>query len=391
MSVQTLDVRSRIVGLIRVRSDEVLDHPRQHRTHGDRQISVLRELLQTVGQADVLIVYRSPQLGNALVAIDGHGRKNETGVVEWDAIELDVDDDEADLILATLDATTAMAGTSKERFAELYDSLPVQREAVQLMLDDMLGARMPDKDLAFGGVGAPEADGADGAEAGVEGLAMGIPVSAVRMVQLYLDGTTHPELMEMVDDLSQRFGTNNITQTVMSAVRYAHDRVVADGGEAGDLSRYVGDAGSGMANDDVLAPIREGRAMAALDGTATFAAADLTSGEAIDLTEEAEERGIPPFPTMDEGIALAVEAGVPPEDARAAVEQAHLDVTIELTEAKKAKKERKAAPAIYERAALDHVCADCGQEYTMEQASTYDNCIDCGGPIVPITDAEPSA
>jgi hypothetical protein len=216
---------------------------------------------------------------------------------------------------------------------------------------------------------------------------------------------------------------------VMSAVRYAHDRVVADGGEAGDLSRYVGDAGSGMANDDVLAPIREGRAMAALDGTATFAIAStephcplphcpLTDGvdcplgnaphgtcplgkhaderptdfavAEIDLTDEAAAHGIPPFPTMAEGVAQAVEAGVPPERAATVVAEAHLDVATELTAAK-GRRAKKATPAIYEQQVLDHVCADCGQEYTMEQASSYDACIDCGGPIVPITDAEPSA
>lgn len=226
MAQETFEIRNRIVGLREVSRDEVHEHPKQWRVHGKEQMAVLRDLLGTIGQADVVIIYTSDTyFPGELVAIDGHGRLFQTGVERWQAIELDLTDDEADLMLAILDPTSAMAGTNKRKFEELYDSLPIQHEATQLALDDILGARMPDpSQLPFGGLNGVDIDDeGDGGEPHAEGggLQMGVSLSAVRMAQLYLNGETHPKMMKQCDEISELIGTNNLTDTVTAAIDFA--------------------------------------------------------------------------------------------------------------------------------------------------------------------------
>lgn len=45
--------------------------------------------------------------------------------------------------------------------------------------------------------------------------------STVRMVQLFLDDTTQPEFMEHVKTLAARYGTKNVTETVLEVVKRA--------------------------------------------------------------------------------------------------------------------------------------------------------------------------
>jgi hypothetical protein len=47
--------------------------------------------------------------------------------------------------------------------------------------------------------------------------------SHVRMVQLFLDDVTQPVFMERIKKLSERYGTKNVTDTVMEAVRRAEE------------------------------------------------------------------------------------------------------------------------------------------------------------------------
>lgn len=49
------------------------------------------------------------------------------------------------------------------------------------------------------------------------------PPSHVRMVQLFLNAETIVPFTEMISDLADHFGTTNTTDTVMEAVKYAHD------------------------------------------------------------------------------------------------------------------------------------------------------------------------
>jgi DNA-directed RNA polymerase subunit RPC12/RpoP len=237
-----LEVRNRIKGLVEVESAAVFDHPHQWRVHPKSQIKTLQAALEHVGQANVIIVYRcvndlTDAKGNiipagSLVAIDGHNRKNKSGVARWQAVELDVDDEEAAFLLATLDPISAMATTDKDAWARLYDSLPVAAAPVQMMMDGILGYRMPEKSLSFKAGGLADDEESEPNSEAVK--VPSIPVSTVRMVQLYLDNESHPRLMTMADTLGDAFGTVSLTDTVMRAVEYAYNATAATSSEQGE-------------------------------------------------------------------------------------------------------------------------------------------------------------
>lgn len=51
--------------------------------------------------------------------------------------------------------------------------------------------------------------------------------SHIRMVQLFFNEETQPEFLAMVEELQVRFKTDNLTDTVMEAVKYAHENFAA--------------------------------------------------------------------------------------------------------------------------------------------------------------------
>ena len=65
--------RDRVVELRRVRAGELLDHPRNWRTHPKRQREAIRSVLTEIGYADALI---AREQDGRLVLIDGHLRRS---------------------------------------------------------------------------------------------------------------------------------------------------------------------------------------------------------------------------------------------------------------------------------------------------------------------------
>ena len=54
-------------------------------------------------------------------------------------------------------------------------------------------------------------------------LGDGTAPSHVKMVQLFFNEETHPEFISYCDELQERYGPENITDTVMKAVRFSHE------------------------------------------------------------------------------------------------------------------------------------------------------------------------
>ena len=69
--------------------------------------------------------------------IDGHLRTEVAGDAEIPVLVLDVNEEEADLILATLDPLAAIADANSEALADLLDSIHASSEAVRDMLDNL--------------------------------------------------------------------------------------------------------------------------------------------------------------------------------------------------------------------------------------------------------------
>lgn len=131
-----MNYRNRIIGLEYVHAQELESHPGNWRNHGKAQTDVLKGVLAEVGIADALLAYRSERNGNKLTLIDGHLRKGAANQ-QWPVLILDVDDAEADYILATHDPLTAMADADAAAVDALMSSVSSGNESVAAMLEQM--------------------------------------------------------------------------------------------------------------------------------------------------------------------------------------------------------------------------------------------------------------
>ena len=118
-----MHIRDRIVELRRVRAKDLTPHARNWRTHPKRQQDALRGILAEVGYADALLA-RETQDG--LQLIDGHLRAETTPDQEVPVLVLDVTEEEANKLLASLDPLSAMAGKDDDLLRELLADLHVR-------------------------------------------------------------------------------------------------------------------------------------------------------------------------------------------------------------------------------------------------------------------------
>ena len=129
--------RNRVLALETHVAGDILDHPHQWRTHPKAQSDALRDVLEEVGVAGAMLVYRSARAGGALVRIDGHGRKDLDPSASWPCLVLDVDDREADLLLATYDPISAQAGADAAKLDELLRGVSTGSAALQTLLSEV--------------------------------------------------------------------------------------------------------------------------------------------------------------------------------------------------------------------------------------------------------------
>ena len=130
-------MKDRIVELRRVKASELAPNPKNWREHPDIQKSALRAVLEEVGIADALIAYNSDRAGGALTLIDGHLRRDEEPDTEWPVLVLDLTDDEADKILATLDPLASLATTNLEALTDLLESVDAKRPELEDFLSQL--------------------------------------------------------------------------------------------------------------------------------------------------------------------------------------------------------------------------------------------------------------
>jgi hypothetical protein len=129
-------IRDRIKEFRRVPARELLDHDGNPRRHPQAQRDALRGVLEQVGVADALIAYHSERNGGRLTLIDGHLRKQDYDL-DWPTLILDVDDAEADLILASHDPLAALAQYDKPKLDALLHEVRAREPAVAAMLKDL--------------------------------------------------------------------------------------------------------------------------------------------------------------------------------------------------------------------------------------------------------------
>jgi hypothetical protein len=129
-----MQIRDRIKELRRVKASELIPNPRNWRTHPQAQRDALRGVLAEVGIAGAVIA-RETDAG--LMLIDGHLRAETTGDTVIPVLVLDVNEAEADLILATHDPLGAMAEVDADKLEAVLSELNTANDALRDMLSQL--------------------------------------------------------------------------------------------------------------------------------------------------------------------------------------------------------------------------------------------------------------
>jgi hypothetical protein len=132
-----MKIRDRIKAFRRVKASELRPHPKNWRIHSSAQQDALRGVLAEIGYAGALLARELSD--GSLELIDGHLRAETTPDMEVPVLILDLDADEAMKLLALHDPLAGMAEANEAMLAELIGQIETESDAVQSLLDSMLG------------------------------------------------------------------------------------------------------------------------------------------------------------------------------------------------------------------------------------------------------------
>jgi DNA modification methylase len=138
--VAPIQIRDRIKDLRRVRARDLLPNPGNWRVHPESQIAALGGVLNQIGYADALIA-RELEDGR-LQLIDGHARAQVTPDSLVPVLIVDLDAEEADLVLLTLDPLAGLAEASAENLKALIERIQTKSAAVQALIEHIAGPRL---------------------------------------------------------------------------------------------------------------------------------------------------------------------------------------------------------------------------------------------------------
>lgn len=126
--------RDRVKELRRIPSKELLANPKNWREHPKEQQKALSGILEEVGIAGALL---ARETDDGLELIDGHLRTELDGETEWPVLVLDVDEREADALLASIDPIGSMAVKSEAKLNSLIDSISADNAELAELLKNL--------------------------------------------------------------------------------------------------------------------------------------------------------------------------------------------------------------------------------------------------------------
>ena len=126
--------RDRVKEFRRVPASELRANPKNWREHPAEQRRALNGILEEVGIAGAVLARETE---DGLELIDGHLRAEMDDATEWPVLILDVNEAEADVLLATIDPIGALASRNDAALTDLIDSIESQSENLTSLLRDM--------------------------------------------------------------------------------------------------------------------------------------------------------------------------------------------------------------------------------------------------------------
>lgn len=132
-----MNIRDRIKELRRVPANELRPNPKNWRTHPEKQLNAIRGVLAEVGFAGAELARELDD--GTLELIDGHARAEVAGTAEVPVLVLDVNEAEANKILATFDPIGAMAESDAAKLDSVLREVETANEDLSQMLADLAG------------------------------------------------------------------------------------------------------------------------------------------------------------------------------------------------------------------------------------------------------------
>ena len=126
--------RDRVVEMRRVPASELNANPKNWREHPPEQQRAMQGVLEEVGIAGALLARETP---DGLELIDGHLRTEMADDTEWPVLILDVDENEADVLLASVDPIGALAKTNDVGLQTLLGNLEVDSENLRALINSL--------------------------------------------------------------------------------------------------------------------------------------------------------------------------------------------------------------------------------------------------------------
>lgn len=126
--------RDRVKEFRRVPASELKANPKNWREHPPEQQRAMQGILEEVGIAGALLARETP---DGLELIDGHLRTEMDEGTEWPVLVLDVDENEADVLLASVDPIGALAKRNDDLLRNLIEGLNVENDSLSELLNLM--------------------------------------------------------------------------------------------------------------------------------------------------------------------------------------------------------------------------------------------------------------
>jgi len=131
-----MSFRDRVTDLRRVRAGDLRPHDLNWRRHPPSQRRALRAVLADIGWSAALVARETP---TGLELIDGHLRASVDPDETVPVLVVDLDDEEAQLLLVTLDPLAAMAETDATALATLLESVTITDEDLLRHVSELAG------------------------------------------------------------------------------------------------------------------------------------------------------------------------------------------------------------------------------------------------------------
>ena len=128
-------VKDRIRRFVRVKAAELKPHPCNWRLHPPEQRAALEAILAEIGYAGALVARELPD--GSLQLIDGHLRAEVSPGADVPVLVVDLDDREAEKLLALHDPIAAMARAEQLVLAELSSRIETENAALRQLLDSL--------------------------------------------------------------------------------------------------------------------------------------------------------------------------------------------------------------------------------------------------------------